>query len=124
MTRDVAAMGGWGCISVASHLVGAAPQGARRGRARRRRRRAPTPSTRELAPLIAALFCTSNPIPLKAALNMLGHEVGGLRLPLVEASDDERRAVEVELERLGLLVRIWMVAGGRLPKRSRRARPH
>jgi hypothetical protein len=34
---------------------------------------------------------------------MLGHEVGGLRLPLVDASDDERRAVEVELERLGLL---------------------
>jgi 4-hydroxy-tetrahydrodipicolinate synthase len=58
---------------------------------------------RELAPLIAALFVTSNPIPLKAALNMLGHEVGGLRLPLVEASDDERRAVEVELARLGLL---------------------
>jgi 4-hydroxy-tetrahydrodipicolinate synthase len=46
---------------------------------------------------------TSNPIPLKAALNMLGHEVGGLRLPLVEASDDERRLIEDELERLALL---------------------
>jgi hypothetical protein len=34
---------------------------------------------------------------------MLGHEVGGLRLPLVEATDGERRRVEVELERLGLL---------------------
>jgi 4-hydroxy-tetrahydrodipicolinate synthase len=58
---------------------------------------------RELASLLKALFVTSNPIPLKAALNMLGHEVGGLRLPLVEASDDERRLLEVELERLELL---------------------
>ena len=32
---------------------------------------------------------TTNPIPIKAAMNMAGHEVGGLRLPLVEASDDE-----------------------------------
>jgi 4-hydroxy-tetrahydrodipicolinate synthase len=102
MTRDVAALGGWGCISVASHLVGARLKelvvAARAGAVERA-----AAIDRELAPLIAALFVTSNPIPLKAALNMLGHEVGGLRLPLVEASDDERRAVEVELARLGLL---------------------
>ncbi len=102
MTRDVAAMGGWGCISVASHLVGPRLKelvaAARRGDAARA-----AAIDRELAPLFEALFVTSNPIPLKAALNMLGHEVGGLRLPLVEATDDERRRVEVELERLGLL---------------------
>jgi 4-hydroxy-tetrahydrodipicolinate synthase len=102
MTLDVAAMGGWGCISVASHLVGPRLKelvvAARAGDTARA-----TAIDAELAPLIAALFVTSNPIPLKAALNMLGHEVGGLRLPLVDASDDERRAVEVELERLGLL---------------------
>ena len=46
---------------------------------------------------------TTNPIPLKAALNLLGHEVGGLRLPLVEADEAERRVVEKELERLDLL---------------------
>ena len=39
------------------------------------------------------LFCTASPIPVKAALNMLGHDVGGLRLPLVEASDEERALV-------------------------------
>jgi 4-hydroxy-tetrahydrodipicolinate synthase len=102
MTRDVAAMGGWGCISVASHLVGPRLKelvvAARAGDTARA-----AAIDAELAPLIAALFVTSNPIPLKAALNMLGHEVGGLRLPLVDASDDERRAVEVELARLGLL---------------------
>ena len=102
MTREIAAMGGWGCISVASHLVGARLKelvvAARSGDDPRA-----AALDSELAPLIAALFVTSNPIPLKAALNMLGHEVGSLRLPLVEASDDERRLVEGELERLGLL---------------------
>ena len=43
----------------------------------------------ELKPLVDALGVTINPIPVKAALNLLGHEVGGLRLPLVEATDDE-----------------------------------
>ena len=46
---------------------------------------------------------TTNPIPVKAALNMLGHRVGGLRLPLVEADEDERAAVRAVLERHGLL---------------------
>ena len=36
--------------------------------------------------LYKALFVTANPIPVKAALNLLGHEVGGLRLPLVPAT--------------------------------------
>ena len=40
----------------------------------------------ELAPLVEALGVTINPVPVKAALNLLGHEVGGLRLPLVEAT--------------------------------------
>ena len=40
----------------------------------------------ELAPLVDALEVTINPIAIKAALNLLGHEVGGLRLPLVEAT--------------------------------------
>jgi dihydrodipicolinate synthase/N-acetylneuraminate lyase len=40
-----------------------------------------------------AMGVTTNPIPVKAALNMLGHRVGGLRLPLVEADEDEQAAV-------------------------------
>ena len=50
-----------------------------------------------------AMGVTTNPIPVKAALNMLGHRVGGLRLPLVEADEDEQAAVRVVLERHGLL---------------------
>jgi 4-hydroxy-tetrahydrodipicolinate synthase len=59
----------------------------------------------ELAPVIEALTVSTNPIPLKAALNMLGHEAGGLRLPLVEASDSERTVVRETLERVGVLSR-------------------
>ena len=57
----------------------------------------------ELRPVIEALAVTTNPIPVKAALAMLGHDVGGLRLPLVEATDDEKGAVREALERAGVL---------------------
>jgi 4-hydroxy-tetrahydrodipicolinate synthase len=57
----------------------------------------------EIRPVIEALAVTTNPIPVKAALNMLGHDVGGLRLPLVEATEDEKTAVRAGLERAGVL---------------------
>ncbi|HXV95075.1 MAG TPA: 4-hydroxy-tetrahydrodipicolinate synthase [Gaiellaceae bacterium] len=57
----------------------------------------------ELRPVIEALAVTTNPIPVKAALAMLGHDVGGLRLPLVEATDDEKAVVREALERVGVL---------------------
>jgi 4-hydroxy-tetrahydrodipicolinate synthase len=57
----------------------------------------------ELRPVIEALAVTTNPIPVKAALAMLGHDVGGLRLPLVEATDDEKAVVREALERAGVL---------------------
>ena len=56
----------------------------------------------ELKPVVDALGVTINPIPVKAALNLLGHEVGGLRLPLVEANDDELAQIRSGLERAGL----------------------
>jgi len=48
------------------------------------------------------LGVTINPVPVKAALNLLGHEVGGLRLPLVEATDEEVEVVRSALEGVGL----------------------
>ena len=57
----------------------------------------------ELRPSIDLLRVAPNPIAIKCALNLLGHEVGGVRLPLVEADEDERVAVRGCLERLGLL---------------------
>jgi len=56
----------------------------------------------ELRPAIDLLRVQTNPIAIKAALNLLGHEVGGHRLPLVEANEEERLKVRGCLERLGL----------------------
>jgi 4-hydroxy-tetrahydrodipicolinate synthase len=58
---------------------------------------------RELLPSIELLRVVGNPIAIKTALNLLGHEVGGHRLPLVEATHDERDRVRDCLARLGLL---------------------
>jgi 4-hydroxy-tetrahydrodipicolinate synthase len=60
----------------------------------------------ELAPSIELLRAAVNPIAIKCALNLLGHDVGGHRLPLVEATADERDAVRDCLARLGLLERV------------------
>jgi 4-hydroxy-tetrahydrodipicolinate synthase len=57
----------------------------------------------ELRPAIEIIRAATNPIGIKCALNLLGHDAGGLRLPLVEASADEREVVRGCLERLGLL---------------------
>ena len=57
----------------------------------------------QLRPSIDLLRVAPNPIAIKAALDLLGHDVGGLRLPLVEATAEEREAVRGCLERLGLL---------------------
>jgi 4-hydroxy-tetrahydrodipicolinate synthase len=57
-----------------------------------------------LAPAYELLQVQTNPIAIKAALNILGHDVGGLRLPLVEANEDELERVRGCLERLGVLV--------------------
>ncbi len=58
---------------------------------------------RELLPSIELLRVVGNPIAIKAALTLLGHEVGGHRLPLVDATDAERERVRDCLARLGLL---------------------
>ena len=57
-----------------------------------------------LQPAYELLKVQTNPIAIKAALNLLGHEVGGLRLPMVEANEDEQARVRDCLERLGVLV--------------------
>jgi 4-hydroxy-tetrahydrodipicolinate synthase len=58
----------------------------------------------ELEPAYDLLKVVVNPIAIKTALHLLGHEVGGLRLPLVAATEEETAQVRSCLERLGLLV--------------------
>ncbi len=90
-------LGGIGGICVASHLVGERLQAMVHDPPRRAELDA------ELQPLWKVLGVTTNPIPIKAALAMTGHPVGGLRLPLVEADEHERAEVRAVLEQLGLL---------------------
>jgi 4-hydroxy-tetrahydrodipicolinate synthase len=56
-----------------------------------------------LRPAIDILRTVTNPIAIKQALNLLGHDVGGVRLPLVEADEAETAAIRGCLARLGLL---------------------
>ncbi len=92
-TLDV---GGAGGILVASHIVGD-----------EMRRMVDEPGRRaeidaSLRDVYETLFMTASPTCTKAALNLLGHKVGGLRLPLIEASDEELEAVQAMLVRHGL----------------------
>jgi 4-hydroxy-tetrahydrodipicolinate synthase len=94
---EVLDKGGTGGICVASHIVG--PE---------MRRMIDEPDARQelhdgLRDVFAAMAVTVNPIPVKTAVRMLGHEVGGFRLPMVEASEDEAEEIRVVLERHGLL---------------------
>jgi 4-hydroxy-tetrahydrodipicolinate synthase len=102
MLLDVLTMGGAGGICVASHVVG--PHLAEMARlVRAGDLAAATALDESLRVLYKTLFITSNPIPVKAALNLLGQEVGGLRLPLLPATPEETAAVAAELRRLELL---------------------
>jgi 4-hydroxy-tetrahydrodipicolinate synthase len=86
-----------GGICVSSHIVGT-----------EMRRMFDEPERRaeidaSLRDVFDAMFCTASPIPVKTALSLLGHEVGGLRLPLVEADESELAIIRGALEQHGLL---------------------
>jgi 4-hydroxy-tetrahydrodipicolinate synthase len=57
----------------------------------------------EMQPGFDLLKIATNPIPIKAAMNLLGHDLGGYRLPMVEPTDEELDAVRACLERAGVL---------------------
>src|SRR5215211_7093779 len=89
--------GGAGGILVSSHIVGD-----------EMRRMLDEPDRRaeidaSLRDVYDAMFVTTSPAPVKAALNLLGRAVGGLRLPLVECDDRELAVVRSVLEAHGLL---------------------
>ncbi|NLW08238.1 MAG: 4-hydroxy-tetrahydrodipicolinate synthase [Firmicutes bacterium] len=102
MTLPILSVGGVGVVSVASHLVGrqiaSMINDYLQGEVEKAAR-----AHNELLPLFKALFLTTNPIMVKAALNLLGVNVGPTRLPLVEATAAELDALKEALRGLGLL---------------------
>jgi 4-hydroxy-tetrahydrodipicolinate synthase len=95
-------LGGLGGVCVHTHLVGPQVKEMIR-RYRAGDHEGAERLEAETAPALELLKVVVNPIAIKAALNLLGHDVGGLRLPLVEATEGERAQVRGCLERLGLL---------------------
>jgi 4-hydroxy-tetrahydrodipicolinate synthase len=101
-TFPLCCMGGAGIVSVASHLVG--------DRIREMIELIQTgdvPSARkihdDLMPLFKGLFVTSNPIPVKVALEIAGRPVGPPRLPLVPATTEERAKVQQAMQDAGVI---------------------
>ncbi|HJU37716.1 MAG TPA: 4-hydroxy-tetrahydrodipicolinate synthase [Gaiellaceae bacterium] len=95
-------LGGVGVVSVTAHLWG--PQIAEMIRLHREGDLAGARAMHEeLQPSYDLLRIQVNPIPIKAALNLTGHEVGGHRLPMVEPDEAELAQVRSCLERSGLL---------------------
>jgi 4-hydroxy-tetrahydrodipicolinate synthase len=90
-------MGGAGGICVASHVVG----DEMRAMIDEPERRQEIDAT--LREIYAVLFITNSPAPTKAALRMIGHDVGGTRLPIADCDDDELAAVRAALAKHGLL---------------------
>jgi len=101
-TLEIMKRGGYGVISVASHIAGKeikkmceAFHAGKLDEAERINAR--------LAPLFKVLFVTTNPTPVKAALAMIGRPVGGLRLPLIEANESEKEQIKKVLKDLKLI---------------------
>ncbi len=101
LTLPILAVGGTGVVSVASHLVGREIQemikAYEQGDVRKALR-----VHMQLFPLFKVLFITTNPVPVKAALNLSGFSVGKPRLPLVEATPKEKEQIAAVLKELAL----------------------
>lgn len=97
LTIPALAIGATGVISVASHVIGNEMQemikkfllGNVQEAAKEHRR---------LLPLMKALFTAPNPVPVKAALNLKGVPVGGVRLPMVPLNDSQLETLKQVLK--------------------------
>jgi 4-hydroxy-tetrahydrodipicolinate synthase len=102
LTLPILSIGGHGVVSVVAHIAGneikAMVEAFHSGN-----NRVALDAHLRLLPLFKAMFITSNPVPVKGALNMLGHGVGGVRLPLVDLSETQQSEVSDVLAALGYL---------------------
>ncbi|MFN5398285.1 MAG: 4-hydroxy-tetrahydrodipicolinate synthase [Pseudanabaena sp.] len=102
LTLPLMAVGAKGVVSVASHLVGKQLQTMMQSFAAGKVQEALQIHI-QLFPLFKALFLTSNPIPLKLALRLLGLDTGVVRSPLVAGNDELEAKLKVVLQKVGIL---------------------
>lgn len=102
LTLPILSLGGVGVVSVAGHVVGrrlrAMIEAYQKGDVR-----TATDIHLELWPIFKVMFVTTNPIPVKTAVNMLGLTVGPLRSPLGPPSEEEETTIRTVLRENGLL---------------------
>lgn len=99
ITIPMMAVGAVGVVSVAGHLVSGQIQQMINSFLGDRVEEAARTNAR-LFPFFKSLFITTNPVPVKAALRLAGWDVGGLRLPMVEATPDELSHIQAALDAL------------------------
>lgn len=102
LTLPILAVGGKGVVSVVAHVAGTRMQEMINAYASGNVTLA-AKIHKELFPVIKAMFITTNPVPVKAALNLRGMNVGAPRLPLVEATPEEKEKLSQILRDAGLL---------------------
>ncbi len=102
LTLDFMEQGAYGVISVASHCVGKQIKTMMEEFANGNKIIA-RKIEKELKSIFEILFITTNPTPVKAALNMMGFNVGIPRLPLIEASKEEKEQIFNVLKNLSLV---------------------
>jgi 4-hydroxy-tetrahydrodipicolinate synthase len=101
-TLPLMSMGAHGIISVAAHLAGHQIRQMVEAFAAGKVAEAAELHGR-LLPLFQACFCTTNPIPVKAGVNLLGIPAGGVRLPLIPADEKVTASVRSAMQELGLI---------------------
>lgn len=99
LTLPVLSIGGVGVISVASHIIGKEMQ-AMINDFKNGKLQEAAQAHRKLLPVIKALFTAPSPAPVKAALNLNGVSVGGLRLPMIPLNAEEEKALKQALQLL------------------------
>lgn len=102
LTLPALAVGGYGIVSVSSHIVGRDMKDMIDSFVKGENGKA-TELHLKLLGIFNTLFIVSNPIPVKAALNIIGVDVGELRLPLTKAKPDILKEIEKELKDLELI---------------------
>ncbi|HOK29995.1 MAG TPA: 4-hydroxy-tetrahydrodipicolinate synthase, partial [bacterium] len=101
-TMPILSVGGYGVISVASHIVGREIKEMMNSFVFGDVKKA-VQINKRLFPLFKSLFVTTNPIPLKEAMRLTGFDIGPPRLPLVRAGEKEIGVIRDSLKQLGLI---------------------
>ncbi len=101
-TLAILSLGGVGVVSVASHVAGRMLKEMIEAYVKGEVEKAAELNAK-LLPLFKAMFITTNPIPVKAALEIAGFSVGPPRPPLVEATPSQKAAIREVMESLGLV---------------------